>query len=60
MDFAFREDGTVRATGHSTFDVRDFGLEPPRILMFRVEPEVRVRVEIIAEPHHASRRPDHA
>jgi len=53
MEFAFREDGTVRAAGHSTFDVRDFGLEPPRILMFRVEPEVQVRVEIIARPHPA-------
>ena len=31
------------------FDVRDFGMEPPRILMLKVEPEVDVRVEIVAE-----------
>jgi hypothetical protein len=31
------------------FDVRDFGMEPPRMLFLRVEPEVAVRVEIIAE-----------
>jgi polyisoprenoid-binding protein YceI len=53
MEVAFLDDGTVRAAGRSTFDVRDFGLEPPRILMFKVEPEVRVRVEIIAKPDPA-------
>lgn len=43
------DDRTVRLEGQSTFDVRDFGMEPPRILILRVEPEVLVRVEIIAE-----------
>lgn len=46
------DDHTIRLSGHSTFDVRDFGLSPPRILMFKVEPEVSVRVEIIAEKDH--------
>jgi polyisoprenoid-binding protein YceI len=41
-------DGTVRIEGRSTFDVRDFGMQPPRILMLRVHPEVTVRVEIVA------------
>jgi polyisoprenoid-binding protein YceI len=40
---------TVRLEGQSTFDVRDFGMEPPRILMLRVEPDVVVRVEIVAQ-----------
>lgn len=43
------DDGTLRLTGESTFDVRDFGMQPPRILMLRVEPDVKVRVEVIAE-----------
>lgn len=43
------DDRTVRLEGQSTFDIRDFGMEPPRILILRVEPEVVVRVEIIAE-----------
>jgi polyisoprenoid-binding protein YceI len=43
------DDRTVRLEGRSTFDIRDFGMEPPRLLMVRVEPEVVVRVEIIAE-----------
>jgi polyisoprenoid-binding protein YceI len=40
---------TIRLSGESTFDVRDFGMEPPRILMFKVQPDVKVAVEIIAE-----------
>jgi polyisoprenoid-binding protein YceI len=40
---------TVKLAGQSRFDVRQFGMEPPRILMLRVEPEVDVRVEIVAE-----------
>ena len=43
------DDGTLQLEGESTFDIRDFGMEPPRILMLKVEPEVSVRVEIVAE-----------
>jgi YceI-like domain len=43
------DERTLRLTGESTFDVRDFGMEPPRILLFKVEPDVRVRVELVAE-----------
>ncbi len=39
----------VILAGEKTFDVRDFGLEPPRILMLKVEPDVRVKVAIVAE-----------
>ena len=42
------DDRTVQLEGQSTFDIRDFGMEPPRILMLRVEPDVVVRVEIVA------------
>jgi hypothetical protein len=48
------EDGTVTLAGQSTFDIRDFGMEPPRILMLRVEPEISVRVEIVAEKETSS------
>lgn len=40
---------TLRLEGESSFDVRDFGLEPPRILLLKVEPEVRVTLSIVAE-----------
>jgi polyisoprenoid-binding protein YceI len=39
---------TVELAGSSTFDIRDFGMQPPRILLLRVEPTVEVRVAIVA------------
>jgi polyisoprenoid-binding protein YceI len=40
----------LRIEGEHVFDVRDFGIKPPRILMLRVEPEVRVEINLVAEP----------
>lgn len=40
---------TIRLSGGSRFDVREFGMDPPKILMLKVEPEVDVKVEILAE-----------
>jgi polyisoprenoid-binding protein YceI len=39
---------TIQLAGKSRFDIRDFGMQPPRVLMLRIEPEVDIRVEIIA------------
>jgi polyisoprenoid-binding protein YceI len=47
VDFVDAE--TVIMAGASTFDIRDFGMQPPKILMFKVEPTVQVRVEIVAQ-----------
>ena len=38
----------VRLHGTSVFDIRAFGMQPPRILLLRVAPEVRVTVDIVA------------
>ncbi len=43
------DDRTIQLAGTSRFDIREFGMEPPRILMLKVHPDVDVRVEIIAE-----------
>jgi len=43
------DDGALKIDGRSTFDVRDFGMQPPRILMLRVHPEVRVTIDAVAE-----------
>jgi polyisoprenoid-binding protein YceI len=43
------ENGIVRISGERVFDVRDFGFEPPKILMLKVHPEVTVRIEVVAE-----------
>jgi len=39
----------VTLEGERVFDVRDFGIKPPRILMLKVEPTVRVRIRLVAE-----------
>jgi hypothetical protein len=43
------DDRTIEIDGERDFDMRDFGLDPPRILMLRVYPEVRIRIHIVAE-----------
>ncbi|MGH9303297.1 MAG: YceI family protein [Acidimicrobiales bacterium] len=48
MSIEALDDRTIRLAGKSSFDVRDFGMDPPRVLMLKVEPEVEVRVEILA------------
>ena len=49
MTVELPDDRTISMSGQSVFDIRDFGMDPPRILMLKVQPEVTVRVEIVAE-----------
>jgi polyisoprenoid-binding protein YceI len=42
------DEKTVQVDGEQTLDVRDFGLQPPKILMLQVNPEVHIRARIIA------------
>jgi hypothetical protein len=42
------DDQTIQLGGTSNFDIREFGMEPPRLLLLRVEPEVEIRIEIFA------------
>ncbi|MBO0728644.1 MAG: YceI family protein [Acidimicrobiaceae bacterium] len=48
MKVSVLDTSTIKLEGASRFNVRDFGMEPPRMLMLRVEPDVDVRVEIVA------------
>jgi polyisoprenoid-binding protein YceI len=48
MTLTTPDDRTVCLEGEHTFDIRDFGMQPPRILTLRVHPEVAVRVTIFA------------
>ena len=43
-------DQSLVVEGERTIDMRDFALKPPRLLMFQVYPEVRVRMRIVARP----------
>jgi polyisoprenoid-binding protein YceI len=40
--------GHVRLDGFARFDLRDFGVRPPRLPFLRFEPMVDVRVEVVA------------
>lgn len=46
MTIGRHADGGLVLTGSGRFDVRRFGLQPPRLLVVKVDPEVDVRVEI--------------
>ncbi len=35
--------------GEQTFDIRDFNITPPRIVMLRVNPDVKVTLRLVAE-----------
>jgi polyisoprenoid-binding protein YceI len=43
------EAGTVVIEGEQEFDVRDFDLDPPKMLMLKVHPEVQVGVRVTAK-----------
>ena len=48
MTVALLDEQTLQLDGRARFDIRDFGMEPPRVLMLKVHPEVDVRVAVVA------------
>jgi hypothetical protein len=48
MSLTVLDDATIKLEGQRVFDIRDFGMEPPKILTLRVYPDVTVRVSIVA------------
>jgi polyisoprenoid-binding protein YceI len=43
------DDKTIEIEGEKVIDMQDYGLTPPKLLMFRVYPEVKVRARLVAE-----------
>jgi polyisoprenoid-binding protein YceI len=43
------DEDTIEIEGEKVIDMQDYGLTPPKLLMFRVYPEVKVRARIRAE-----------
>ena len=41
-------DGAFELAGERAIDMRDFGLTPPKLLIFRVYPEVQLRLRLVA------------
>jgi len=42
------DDKTVQLEGGREIDMREFGLEPPKLFIFRVYPEIRIKVQLVA------------
>jgi hypothetical protein len=42
------DDKTIELEGQKEIDMRDFGLNPPKFFIFRVYPEVQVKVRVVA------------
>jgi polyisoprenoid-binding protein YceI len=43
------DDRTLVVEGERVFDVREFGVQPPKLLTLRVHPEASVRIRVVAE-----------
>jgi polyisoprenoid-binding protein YceI len=43
------DETTIEIEGEKTIDMRDYGLTPPKFLMFRVQPDVKVRARLLAQ-----------
>jgi hypothetical protein len=39
-------DGSISLKGDYVFDIREFNMKPPSMLMIKVYPEIAVRVEL--------------
>ena len=56
MTMEMIDERTISLTGSSRFDIRDFGMQPPKVLVLKVEPEVDVKVAIVAVEGDADER----
>jgi polyisoprenoid-binding protein YceI len=43
-------DGVLRVVGEHVFDIRDFGVVAPNVLMLRIYPDVRIQLQLDARP----------
>jgi polyisoprenoid-binding protein YceI len=50
VDVMVLSDRRLRITGEQEFDIRDYDLESPTVLMLRIYPDVRVHLHVEAEP----------
>ena len=45
-----RPDGSIVVTGGHAFDIRDFDIASPTVLMLRIYPDVTVKLQVEAIP----------
>ena len=48
MSFSVLDENSISLEGSHVFDIRDFEMEPPKIMMLKVYPDVSVSVKIVA------------
>jgi polyisoprenoid-binding protein YceI len=48
LTVSMEDDDTLLVEGSRTFDIRDFGMQPPRLVAVRVHPEVTIRIALVA------------
>jgi polyisoprenoid-binding protein YceI len=49
-DLQLRVDGTTMTIdGQQVINVKDFGIDPPRLIILKVEPDVDLQVHIVAD-----------
>ena len=53
VDIAVAADGRLVVTGEQVFDIRDFAVPSPTVLMLRIYPDVRVHLHVEAKPEEA-------
>ncbi len=49
VELSIPDERTLVLEGTQTFDIRDYGVDPPKILMLKVHPQVSVRVRVVGE-----------
>ncbi len=48
VDVDIPDDDTLRVSGEHEIDIRDFGIDPPRLAFLKAEPGVHFGVEVVA------------
>jgi hypothetical protein len=48
MSLSILDEHSVSLQGSHVFDIREFDMEPPKIMMLKVYPDVSVSVKIVA------------
>jgi hypothetical protein len=49
MTIEMRDGNAIELKGDYVFDIREFNMKPPSMLMLKVYPEVAVRIELYGE-----------
>ena len=48
-DLTLTSAGRVTVDGQQVINVKDFGIDPPRLIILKVEPDVDLQVHIVAQ-----------